>query len=630
MYTRSMATKRALLSIFAILLALSLLQGVEAIGITLDSPADGTTILKSSIIDLNIDGGGTVNVTYTIDAAVTNTTLASPWNITANWTKGLNTLTVYAVNGSESSQNTFQFTVNNSAPIVNDVYPAANVVLATTVNLTAAVQDLDDITDVDNVKIYYSLANTSVWTLINTVTTHTTGLFTTAWNISAVNDSTYKIKAVANDSETTGEVESLANITVNNVNQAPVVDLTSLTGGQTVSDDTAITWTATDPDGETSLQVDIYYSTDNSTWTNIVSDDANDGTYSWNTDNVANGNSYRINVTVTDAFGGLGSDISGSTFTVNNQAGGGSSSDDDSSSGEVSVGTGASAGAFDVSQIFQSLTAGSSNELNINVAGLALTKLIFIVASAETDARIKVRDLEALPSSISVEPANLYQLFEVEATNTDSLTSATFEFKIPKSWLTSSNLAKENIVVKRYVTSWANIPTSYVGEEGDNYKYTATTPGFSVFAIAAKNAAGTADEVVAATDETTQETTPISGFATGSLPNLSLPDISFLPGGWITLIAIISTIALASFFVAGRRGLFGNLTWPEFNLSTAKNHVEKAKIKLNHAKHAPVKKRQLPKINLPQFEFPHINFGQNKQKKLKFGKDGWQKYKSKN
>jgi len=291
MYTRSMATKRALLSIFAILLALSLLQGVEAIGITLDSPADGTTILKSSIIDLNIDGGGTVNVTYTIDAAVTNTTLASPWNITANWTKGLNTLTVYAVNGSESSQNTFQFTVNNSAPVVNDVYPAANVVLATTVNLTAAVQDLDDITDVDNVKIYYSLANTSVWTLINTVTTHTTGLFTTAWNISAVNDSTYKIKAVANDSETTGEVESLANITVNNVNQAPVVDLTSLTGGQTVSDDTAITWTATDPDGETSLQVDIYYSTDNSTWTNIVSDDANDGTYSWNTDNVANGNS---------------------------------------------------------------------------------------------------------------------------------------------------------------------------------------------------------------------------------------------------------------------------------------------------------------------------------------------------
>ncbi|MEK6923454.1 MAG: PGF-pre-PGF domain-containing protein [Nanoarchaeota archaeon] len=623
-----MATKRTLLGTLVLFAILLLLPGVEAIDITLSSPANATTILKASTVDLTIAGGGVVNVTYTIDAAITNTSLANPWDITANWTKGLNILTVYAINGSESSQNTFQFTINNSVPVVNSVDPVNNTVLATTVNLTAAVQDLDGISDVDDVKFYYSLANESVWTLINNVTTHTASTFSTAWNLSAISDATYKIKAVANDSEITGEIESAANITINNINQNPIVDLTSLTGGQVVVDEQAITWTATDADGENlNGKISIYYSTDNSTWTLIAGNQVNDGTYTWDTDGASNGATYRLNITATDNFGGYGNDISGSTFTINNQAGGGgsSSSSSDSGSGEVSASGNAPATAFDVSQIFQELVPGTK-ELNINVADLAIKKLIFTVSEGEIDARIKIRDIETLPTSISVEPAGIYQLFEVEATNLDSLTSATFEFEIPKAWLTSNNLDVSDIIVKRYTVSWTNILTTYVGENGNNYKFTATTPGFSIFAITGKSLTEGGD-VVAQTiaEESGKSETSgglLSGFAVGDFSLPGLPDLSFLPGGWTTMLGIIIAVAVISVFAASKQGL---ITLPTSDdLSRPREHAARLRTRMKNNRHAPTKKFKLPAFEFPQLEMPDF-MGNKKQKKLKFGKNGWNK-----
>ena len=625
-----MATKGALFGILGVLLILSLLPGAQAIDITLVSPPDATTILKASTIDLTIAGGGTVNVTYTIDAAVTNISLASPWDIIANWTKGLNTLTVYAINGSENSEDTFQFTVNNSAPVVNSVDPVNNTVLATTVNLTAAVQDLDGISDVGDVKFYYSLANESVWTLINTETIHNSSTFSTIWNLSAVNDSTYKIKAVANDSEITGEAESAANITINNVNQNPVVDLTSLTGGQVIADEQFITWTATDPDGENlDGKISIYYATDNSTWTLIAGSQVNDGTYAWDTDSVSNGATYRLNITATDNFGGYGNDISGGTFTVNNQAGGGSSSSsDDSSSGEVSAGGNAPATAFDVSQIYQELVPGTK-ELNINVADLAIKKLTFTVSEGEIDARIKIRDIETLPTSISVEPAGTYQLFEVEATNLDSLTSATFEFEIPKAWLTSNNIDVSDIVVKRYTTSWTNILTTYIGENGNNYKFTAVTPGFSIFAITGNGLSEGGDVIAQATSEAAENSGAgglLSGFAIGtfSLSNLNLPELSSIPGGWMTIFGIIIAVAAISVFAASKQGW---ITLPTADdLPRPREHAARLRTRMKNNRHAPTKKFRLPEFEFPQLEMPDF-MGNKKQNKLKFGKDGWKKYK---
>src|SRR3989338_9183544 len=617
-----MATRQVLLGATSVLAVLLLLASATAFSIALDAPANGANISKITPINLTLSGGEAFFANYSIDSGATNTSLVSPWDITGTWVLGNLNIIIYTGNATANYQNNYQFVVVNSAPVITNVTPTANTGYAGIANLYATISDADGSSDIVDAKFYVSNATASIWTLLGSITAQTNSVFTYDCNISAFAEGTYKIKVIANDSNSLPEEISVGNLTVNNNNQNPLVTITSLNSGESIDSSAEVTWTATDADGEDlNGKINLYYSANaGDSWTLITGNQTNDGAYTWSTTALAEDNDYLSNITVTDGFDGYASDVTDDTFTV---AHSGSSGSDSVSTGEVSAGspTLPAANTFDISQTYPSITAGTATELSINDEELALKKLTFTTVIGAINARVQIRDLSELPTSISVFPPDVYQLFEVETTNLNGLSIATFEFEVPKSWLTENNAAKEDIIVKHYTTGWTNLPTTFVSESGDNYKYTATTPSFSVFAIALKQDVGGIAET---TQLETSGATALSGAAAGtlSLGNLNLPDISALPGGWFTLVGIIIAITLASLFIAGRQGL---ISLPSLDVS---EHINRFKTKQKNARHAPVRKMQFnaPKIKWLELELPNVGLGK-KEKKLEFGKNSWNKYK---
>lgn len=93
---------------------------------------------------------------------------------------------------------------------------------------------------------------------------------------------------------------------------AAAITVTSPNGGEnwTVGSSRTITWTSTGTVGN----VKIIYTTNNgSTWVNIVSTTANDGSYTWTVPNTL---SSQCKVIVKEASDGIPSDVSNSTFSI--------------------------------------------------------------------------------------------------------------------------------------------------------------------------------------------------------------------------------------------------------------------------------------------------------------------------
>ena len=67
----------------------------------------------------------------------------------------------------------------------------------------------------------------------------------------------------------------------------------------------------------------------------------------------------------------------------------------------------------------------------------------------------------------------------------DQISGAEFAFRVPAAWLRAEGIAPANIALWRFHDGvWQELPTSIIREEGGWVSFTATTPGFSSFAIA--------------------------------------------------------------------------------------------------------------------------------------------------
>jgi len=167
---------------------------------------------------------------------------------------------------------------------------------------------------VTGVDLLFSEDNGGVWQSIVTGTSNT-GSY--SWNVPNIISSNCKIRMIAHitggltvqdDSDSTFEIR----------NAAPLVVVTSPNGGEQweTGSQHPVTWTATDSDGVTSVNID--YSTNNGlTWTNVASGLTNTGSYTWTVPAPTTIQGL-IRVTATDSNGNNGVDQSNAVFRVIN------------------------------------------------------------------------------------------------------------------------------------------------------------------------------------------------------------------------------------------------------------------------------------------------------------------------
>ncbi|RLI68130.1 hypothetical protein DRO91_09425, partial [Candidatus Heimdallarchaeota archaeon] len=109
--------------------------------------------------------------------------------------------------------------------------------------------------------------------------------------------------------------------------QDPIVAsdaVVSPNGGEFLSGTETITWNNSDiTDSHLATNpITLYYSNNGGTsWTQIATNEANDGSYSWDTTTAGgDGSNYLINITATDNASNTAYDVSNATFTIDNTA----------------------------------------------------------------------------------------------------------------------------------------------------------------------------------------------------------------------------------------------------------------------------------------------------------------------
>ena len=115
---------------------------------------------------------------------------------------------------------------------------------------------------------------------------------------------------------------------------------------------------------------------------------------------------------------------------------------------------------------------------------------------------ITVQKLEGKPADVAVSaPGNVHSYININVGKVSGeIAGANIAFKVEKKWLSQNNIAKDNVMLARFSEgAWQQLETTVLNGDDDFVHFSARTPGFSTFAIVAKDVAVTepVDEVEA-------------------------------------------------------------------------------------------------------------------------------------
>ena len=140
--------------------------------------------------------------------------------------------------------------------------------------------------------------------------------------------------------------------------------------------------------------------------------------------------------------------------------------------------------------------AGSTIPISIpseqatRVSGVTFEQLDIVMTNDNSNFDLTINTYEQRPSSIASDPAGAdvkgYIEVEKQYISNDDIDQATFNFRVSADRL-SEHSSPENVALYRnHEGSWDELDTTFVRQDGDEYVFEATTPGFSVFAVGEK------------------------------------------------------------------------------------------------------------------------------------------------
>ena len=170
---------------------------------------------------------------------------------------------------------------------------------------------------------------------------------------------------------------------------------------------------------------------------------------------------------------------------------------------------------------FSDLTTSSVGSVNVTAAD-AIPKMMLTVKKTNA------------PSAAEPPADDVYEYVAITSSwvNPSLIGNATIFFSVPTDWLGARNVTPEDVRLMRYVNgAWESLETEVVGEESGKYRFRATTPGFSTFAVVASSEGVTASaEGVDVTPEptetpevTTEPTTAVPATTTPAAPLIYAP-----------------------------------------------------------------------------------------------------------
>lgn len=160
----------------------------------------------------------------------------------------------------------------------------------------------------------------------------------------------------------------------------------------------------------------------------------------------------------------------------------------------ITTSAGTTAGGTMIFAVGQPIgTGGTGYPYAITSVGIVLSETLGATELSVTDIRenLHLPDDRAVAGIISISPV---------AIAPSAIRSGTIAFAVSGDWLTGHRLEASDIVLMRFHDgAWMELPTTYGHQSGNAYYFTATTPGFSYFAIASRNGTGPAHAASAQT-----------------------------------------------------------------------------------------------------------------------------------
>jgi PGF-pre-PGF domain-containing protein len=140
-----------------------------------------------------------------------------------------------------------------------------------------------------------------------------------------------------------------------------------------------------------------------------------------------------------------------------------------------------------------SITGLSAQTVLVNFEEWELVKTISVTTNTAMETiSVQVLQLDQKPVTVpepttDVPGAAVSHYLEITVTPTATtaveVESATIEFKVTKSWLTMNNIDPATVALLRYDDQWVELSTTPTGEDATFKYYSATTSGFSIFAV---------------------------------------------------------------------------------------------------------------------------------------------------
>ncbi|MBC7081427.1 MAG: hypothetical protein H5T44_04200 [Thermoplasmatales archaeon] len=221
---------------------------------------------------------------------------------------------IYAIDSSNNSVNSslYNFEIKDLSPpeIKNISYPSI-ASFGINMNISCIVTDNVNVSDVFLNITYPNLTHENFSIFSN----RTGNTFFCNRTYSLIGNYSFFIYAI--DSSNNSNISAFQNFEIRDITP-PSIEIIAPAGGEFLSGNVTIRWSANDNYDGTNVKITIKYSPNGGgIWINVAVDEANDGSHTWNIAGLEDGSNYVIMIIATDSSHNSGSEIS-QNFTIDN------------------------------------------------------------------------------------------------------------------------------------------------------------------------------------------------------------------------------------------------------------------------------------------------------------------------